>query len=126
MAVWREGLLAQAVLQGATQGYRHHPQLSRFRERASPLGAIAEYLRAVHAESVARGYSFAADKIGRARSRGRIAVTSGQLQFEWDHLHAKLLRRDPRWRRGLAGVKRPRAHPLFRIVAGGTEPWEKT
>lgn len=125
MAVWREGLLAQAVLRGTTQGYRHHPQLGRFRQGASPLGAIADYLRAVHAESVARGYSFAAGKIGRARSRGRIAVTSGQLRFEWEHLHAKLRGRDPRWRRGLTEVTRPETHPLFRVVSGGTEPWEK-
>jgi hypothetical protein len=27
VAVWREGLLAQAVLQGKTNGYKNHPQL---------------------------------------------------------------------------------------------------
>jgi hypothetical protein len=31
VAAWREALLAQAVLAGATRGYRHHPQLDRFR-----------------------------------------------------------------------------------------------
>jgi hypothetical protein len=31
VALWREALLAQKVLQGATRGYRHHPQLARFR-----------------------------------------------------------------------------------------------
>jgi len=126
VAVWREALLAQAVLRGNTVGYRHHPQLGRFRLRSSPVGAIADYLRAVHAESVSRGYAFAADKISPKRGRGRIAVTSGQLAFEWEHLHEKLRRRDPRWRRGLTGVQRPRTHPLFRIVAGPIEPWEKT
>ncbi len=30
-ACWREGLLAQKVLRGATKGYRNHPQLRRFR-----------------------------------------------------------------------------------------------
>ncbi len=31
VALWREALLAQAVLAGRTRGYRHHPQLARFR-----------------------------------------------------------------------------------------------
>ena len=125
VALWREGLLAQAVLRGDTTGYVHHPQLDRFRERPSPAGLIAEYLRAVHAESVARGYNFDAGKIGRARDRGRVAVTRGQVQFEWDHLVAKLERRDPGWRLLLERVKRPWAHPVFRIVPGAIATWEK-
>jgi len=32
-ALWREGLLAQAVLRGKTRGYRSHPQLERWRAR---------------------------------------------------------------------------------------------
>jgi len=32
VALWREGLLAQAVAAGRTRGYRHHPQLARFLE----------------------------------------------------------------------------------------------
>jgi hypothetical protein len=39
VALWREALLAQAVLRGRTRGYRH-PQLARFRSRenlARPL-----------------------------------------------------------------------------------------
>lgn len=31
VAGWREALLAQKVLRGETTGYRHHPQLERFR-----------------------------------------------------------------------------------------------
>jgi len=36
-ALWREGLLARAVLQGQTRGYRHHPQLIRFQAHPEPL-----------------------------------------------------------------------------------------
>ena len=39
LVVWREGLLAQAVLGGNTVGYRHHPQLKRFQRQC-----IAAYL----------------------------------------------------------------------------------
>ena len=124
VAVWREGLLAQQVLRGRTRGYRRHPQLIRFRGHANPLGSIASYLRAVHAEATARGYAFAADKISRADGEGHIPVTRGQLEYEWRHLREKLARRDPRW---LAKVRvlAPRPHPLFRVVAGPVETWER-
>jgi Pyrimidine dimer DNA glycosylase len=125
VALWREGLLAQAVLRGETKGYVHHPQLVRFRERSSPLGLLAEYLRAVRAEALARGYRFAAGKIGRGRARERLTVTRGQLDFEWRHLTAKLERRDPERRKSLAAVETPAPHPLFRLVPGGVAPWEK-
>ncbi|MEM0014984.1 MAG: pyrimidine dimer DNA glycosylase/endonuclease V [Zestosphaera sp.] len=37
LALWREGLLAQKVLQGLTKGYRHRPQLERFKRTENPL-----------------------------------------------------------------------------------------
>ena len=55
VALWREALLARAVLQGQTRGYRRHPQLTRFREHPSPRLAINAYLAAVHAEATLRG-----------------------------------------------------------------------
>jgi hypothetical protein len=124
VALWREALLAQAVLRGKTRGYRAHPQLARFRERPSPAAAIATYLRAVYAESLERGYRFAAAKIGRGRDRGRIAVTRGQLEHERRHLMAKLARRDPVRRERLASVRRLEPHLSFRVVRGGVAAWE--
>jgi hypothetical protein len=125
VALWREALLAQAVLRGRTKGYTHHPQLARFRERSSPVGCIAEYLRAVHAEALQRGYRFDAGKISRARSAGRLTVTRGQLQFEWRHLMAKLRKRDPQRRARLAAVRAIEPHPLFRVTPGAVARWEK-
>jgi hypothetical protein len=125
VALWREALLAQAVLGGRTNGYLYHPQLQRFRAQPSPLGAIADYLRGIHAEAISRGYAFAARKISPARGSGVIAATRGQLMHEWSHLIAKLAIRDPELCLQLALVSRPRAHPLFRIVSGDVETWEK-
>jgi len=125
VALWREGLLAQAVLRGRTDGYVHHPQLIRFRDQSSGVGAIAEYLRAVHEESLARGYRFEARKIGRAQSARLIRVTRGQITCEWEHLMKKLARRDPARRTRLRRVNRPDLHPLFRVVPGDVEPWER-
>jgi hypothetical protein len=125
VALWREALLAQAVLRGHTTGYRHHPQLQRFRAQPSPLGAIADYLRSVRAEAVDRGYAFAARKISPARGSGLIAVTRGQVEHEWHHLMTKLATRDRETFARLDQVKCPRPHPIFRIVPGGIETWEK-
>jgi hypothetical protein len=41
LALWREALLAQKMLQGQTRGYRFHPQLERFRAQSDPSAAIA-------------------------------------------------------------------------------------
>lgn len=122
-AAWREALLARHVLLGRTRGYRHHPQLDRFREDARPVAAINSFLAAIHAESLARGYSFDAAKVGRTRRRGTMRETRGQLAFEWQHLLAKLRKRDPARYRVLRRIKRPKAHPLFRIVHGPIRAW---
>ncbi len=126
VALWREALLAQAVIAGKTRGYTHHPQLRRFRESASPLTAIAAYLRAVHAEAVGRGYQFDASKIGSAGQIGAMLATRGQLDYEWDHLKAKLRVRSPSWLAGQIFKSGPEPHPLFQVVAGGVAEWEVT
>ena len=125
VALWREALLAQAVLRGRTRGYRQHPQLARFLELPSPCGGIAQYLRCVHAEALARGYAFAPGKISRARCTEIIAVRRGQLDYEREHLIRKLKLRDPARAAALQVIRRPQAHPLFRVTAGPVEAWEK-
>ncbi len=124
VALWREGLLAQKVLAGETRGYRHHPQLSRFRDLADAQGAIAAYLREVQREAVRRGYHFNADKIGRCAEGVSIPVTSGQMDYELAHLLAKLALRDPVALQRITAVNEPEPHPLFNVVAGNIESWE--
>jgi hypothetical protein len=126
VALWREGLLAQAVLKGNTTGYVCHPQLLRFQEQSFPVRFIAEYLRSVHGEAVSRGYRFTAAKISRSRARSQLTVTRGQLEFEWQHLMEKLQTRDPERHARLVTLKVPRAHPLFRVVRGNVAQWEKS
>ena len=125
IALWRESLLAQAVLRGRTRGYRHHPQLDRFRAGDRPIGCIGTYLQAVRDEGAARGYALDAE-INRARSSARLPVSRGQLEHEWRHLRRKLAARDPEWLATLNDVVDPRPHPLFRIVPGTVEDWERT
>jgi len=124
VALWREALLAQAVLRNLTKGYRHHPQLTRFQSQRAPRSAINAYLKAVLEEAQSRGYAFDRSKIGPSHRAGRMVCTTGQLAYEWEHLLAKLNRRSPalhqRWRHEV-----PEPHPLFVLVDGPTEPWEK-
>lgn len=126
VAAWREALLAQKVLAGATSGYRHHPQLVRFRAQADPLAAIATFLVGIADEAQRRGYHFDAPKISRRRFTGQIPETSGQLLYEWGHLKAKLRARAPQTGRQFRSVTIPEPHPLFRIVPGEVRDWEKT
>ena len=126
VALWREALLAQAVLLGRTRGYTRHPQLQRFQSAANPVASIADYLRRVAEEATVRGYSFNEALIvvsaGPAR---RIPETKGQLLYEWEHLGRKLRRRSPAWFRDRFAAAEPTSHPLFRIVAGGVRDWER-
>jgi hypothetical protein len=125
VAVWREGLLARAVLKGATKGYRCHPQLERFRASGRPVACIDTYLAAVWEEAERRGYRFDRRKLGRSRVRRRLAVSAGQVAFEWAHLLAKVRRRRPGHARALANVEVRRVHPLFRVVPGPVAAWER-
>ena len=54
----------------------------------------------------------------------RMTVTTGQLQFEWEHLTKKLEIRDPHQLSLMRDIPLA-AHPLFRIVSGTIEAWER-
>jgi hypothetical protein len=125
VALWREALLAKAVLRGKTRGYRHHPQLARFRAHAAPRAAINAYLAAVHAEATARGYAFDRRKVGPVRKVAALAVTSGQVEHEWQHLMRKLAARSPKLHREWKAQRHPGCHPLFRRVRGPVADWER-
>ncbi len=123
VACWRESLLAQKVLAGATAGYRRHPQLERFRDH--PTG-IASYLHALADEADDRAYRFDRSRIaGSPDPDLRLTVTTGQLAHERGHLLAKLRRRSPERVDALASEHDVRPHPLFDVVEGDIEPWER-
>jgi len=126
VALWREALLAQAVLLGRTRGYTRHPQLQRFHAADDPVASIAGYLRVVAEEAASRSYKFDTARIVTIERPARpIAETKGQLLYEWEHLGRKLQRRSPEWFRDRGAGAKPTPHPLFRIVAGGVRDWER-
>ncbi|HJU07072.1 MAG TPA: pyrimidine dimer DNA glycosylase/endonuclease V [Rhodanobacteraceae bacterium] len=126
-AAWREALLARAVLAGQTRGYRAHPQLVRFAACEAPADAIEFYLHALHDEACERGYSFDSSKLRGVSFRKRLRVTHGQIEFELEHLSAKLRVRDPALLKSLPrSAENADLHPLFRAVPGPVESWERT
>ena len=124
VALWRETLLAQKVLLGETKGYRNHPQLKRFKNHPDPLAAIGAYLQAVQLEASRRGYNFDASKILHKRKTTTICVTDGQVEYELEHLKAKLKARDIAAYEKLVNEPKPSIHPLFTLAEGGVEDWE--
>ena len=125
VACWREGLLARKVLLGRTRGYTNHPQLERFRLQKEPVRFIDAYLKAVCDEADERGYNFDRSKLDASTARTKMQVTSGQIEYEWSHLKEKLRLRDPHRLSSFDKETNPAPHPLFRIVAGEIESWEK-
>lgn len=125
VALWRETLLAQAVLLGRTKGYTRHPQLDRFRAAPSPLASLAAYLRAIREEATKRGYRFDATRIADVAGGASLTVTYGQMEFERRHLLSKLAVRDPERFQQLTRLRNILPHPLFDVVPGEAEPWER-
>jgi hypothetical protein len=124
VALWREGLLAQKVLKGETKGYRNHPQLHRFKELAQPVSSIRRYLHYVRQEALARQYKFDQSKIGVSRSKARIDVSTGQMDYEIQHLLRKLELRDPERHADLVTEDHFQVHPMFDVVEGQIADWE--
>ena len=125
VALWREALLAQKVLAGKTRGYKNHPQLERFKAHPHPPAAIAVYLFSVWKEACRRGYCFDKTKIQSPRTDRKIAVTKGQLRYEFEWLSAKLKKRSPQQCCEIAAFQKIRPHPLFKTVPGPVAGWER-
>ena len=125
VAAWREALLAAAVLQDQTKGYRNHPQLNRFKNSADPISAIALFLNEIYREAKQRRYNFNISKIPKINSKIKLRVTTGQLEYEWNILKTKLENRDPIKLAEIKEIDFPDAHPLFEVVDGEIEKWEK-
>jgi hypothetical protein len=86
---------------------------------------IAAYLREVACEAARRRYRFDQSKIMAEGDADPVAVSSGQLHFEWRHLQSKLLARDPARHERHREVGEPLAHPMFTVIAGPIASWER-
>ncbi len=125
VALWRESLLAKNVLKGNTTGYKNHPQLIRFKRAKNSLEAINFYLLKIWEEARKRGYSFDKDKINVNDEVEQITINNDQLYYEFDHLLKKIKERDYTRYKDIKNPKEIKAHPIFKIIDGKIEDWEK-
>ena len=127
VALWREALLAKNVLEGLTKGYKNHPQLIRFYTHENSIDAINTYLLEVYKEACARGYKFDVAKVGKfdAENLSKIAVTRGQIEYEFSFLQEKLKQRDLKKYKENLNVKNIEISTIFTEIDGDIEPWEK-
>jgi hypothetical protein len=86
---------------------------------------IDVYLKGVYKEAQSRGYNFDSTKIGGGSFKENMTVSIGQLEYEWKHLLAKLEKRSPELFIKHSTIVIPVPHPLFEIIKGGIEDWEK-
>jgi len=115
VALWRESLLAQKVLQGKTKGYRHHPQLDRFKNTENPVASIGKYLYHVYLESKERNYNFQFSKIETIEDVPRIRISNDLLDSEFQHLLNKLQSRDKERYKEYLLLKEIVPHPSFEV-----------
>ena len=130
-AVWREGLLAQAVLLGRTIAWKNHSHLIRFKSHEKPIAAIGFYLLKIYEEANNRGYNYNRIKITKpSKNIKLIDVTKGQLLYELTILMERLKTRDSRKYEEIVDLHQreiiPKPHPLFALIEGDVEPWEKS
>lgn len=124
VALWRETLLAKNVLEGNTKGYKNHPQLNRFKESENPIACIHTYLHHVWLEAENRGYHFDKSKFDEKTKPCLITVTSGQIEYERQHLLNKLEKRDHLKFLALEKSLITEIHPIFEGIKGNIEKWE--
>ncbi len=125
LALWRETLLAKHVLEGKSKGYTRHPQLDRFKRTDNPVESINQYLAIIYQDADKRGYHFNKNIINWNFAKTKIAVTKGQVNFEKKHLLNKLKIRDIKKYITLSETENIDVHPLFEVIEGNIEPWEK-
>ena len=81
----------------------------------------------VYKEACARGYKFDVAKVGKfdAENLSKIAVTRGQIEYEFRFLQEKLKLRDLKKYKENLNVKNIEISTIFTEIDGDIELWEK-
>lgn len=129
IACWREGLLALSVLKRIAKGekkigYCNHSQLIRFKQQDNPVQSVSDYLHCIVDVAEQRHYNYQREKLLPWNGNIKMTVTEQQFYFELRHLKQKLRVRSPKFLEQLrATIIIP--HPMFTLVSGAIETWEK-
>ncbi|HML06237.1 MAG TPA: hypothetical protein VK426_10725, partial [Methanobacterium sp.] len=90
-----------------------------------PIVFIDTYLLNVYKESIERKYNFNRGKFGLNFTNSQIEVADGQILYELKHLKRKLKIRDINKYDELKNIKFPEVNPVFKVVKGNIESWER-
>lgn len=130
-----EAISGYKALTGKQKMWQNHSQLERFKNadifvskkdnhillQSYIVSLITNYRRRKYKEI---DFSQSIEIDGSAS----LTVTKGQIEYEWQHYLNKLKTqkgRDKELYEQLKDIKTPEPHPLFSMVAGDIESWEK-
>lgn len=124
--LWKDGLKAMRLLRGERIGRMHHPQLQRWQELERPIPALFTYLRGLRWAAALRGIRLDRRLLMPCEQlkAGSLQVQAGQLAGEWRLYLAELRRRNIQEWEARRTIQ-PKPHPLFTVVPGELEVWER-
>lgn len=135
--LWNESNIASKCLYGQTDTWKrknawiNHSQLDRFKFHFNPKSAISFYRLIVFADSLRRSYNYNIRLIQPLENiPDRIPVTEGQVLYEFTELYRRIEKRCPAYIPVIQEYIEKSGgeidvHPLFYVVNGVIEPWEK-
>ena len=100
----------------------------RFKFIPNGIGTLGLYLWEIYFEARKRGYDFDERKINKRNSIIKeLTITKGQLEYEMARLQNKLYKRDRDkfWDNQRLINNKIEPHPLFHVVEGEIEEWER-
>lgn len=85
----------------------------------------------IYEEARKRSYCYNKSKIVKAAEKVEpIKITKGQILYEFHILKERVKGRDPKKYKEVLELerkgRRPKSHPLFVVIEGEVEPWEKS
>lgn len=131
--MWREGLLAKAVIEGTTPkgGYRKHSQAERLKVHPDPVKLINHILYEVWKVAQERGFKYDIKKLNKRivdePLSTKLEVTRGQIEYEFNFMQHKIGAVDTRYKINTEEVRKNgiEVNPCFKIVPGDIMDFEK-
>lgn len=113
--------------EGYPLAWEKHPQLERFKNTLFGNVLLRQYIKYLLDYKYALqmkqlGYN---SYIGLFICENFQSVNIQQLKYEWNHYLVKLLKRNKDLYNDLKNIELPDPHPLFKIVNGEIENWER-
>lgn len=112
--------------EGYPKNWEKHRQLIRFQKLSRGDLAIKDYIQFL----LMIWHNKKLDEINVENfpmnlTLGYLTVTDKQLRYEWQHYLGKIKKRSPNLYKKMMHITQPEPHPLFKVVKGEIEPWEK-